>query len=111
MLALIFLLVVFFVVVCLPGLIVYGPDWVDNIKRNKQRSNSISKLAELKLVSNDSKDIESFATKNVDSLSDKMFNRLVVRIEDLRVDDDLKMRYDELSENDEEILLNNEGKS
>lgn len=52
----------------------------------KGKADSIDKIAQVKLVSGDVKDIEQFVTNNAQYLSLPMVKQLVARIESLQVD-------------------------
>lgn len=56
-------------------------------KESKILSSNIGKIAQVKLVSDDKKDIEQFITENATYLTDQMVDKLVARIESLKVDD------------------------
>ena len=87
-------------------------DWVDDkleaskIKKNKL--NSVSKMAMIKMASDDPKDIENFISDNVEHLSDEQVQQFVGRIENLKADrfiasdDLLKKRIDDLQPAKEE---------
>ena len=70
---------------------------------NKAKLNSMNKIACLKLVSNDAKDIEKFIEANAQFLSAEVVNKLVSRIEYLNADkaisddNNLKTRIDALN--------------
>lgn len=55
-------------------------------KEAKSKNNSVDKIAQVKLVSDDPKGIEQFVTDNAQYLSDQMVKQLVARIESLKVD-------------------------
>jgi hypothetical protein len=90
---------------------IFLSDWVDE-KREQWRSgknkvNSIDKIAQVKLVSDDAKGIENFVTENAQYLSDQMVKKLVARIEDIKAgsviaaDELLKTRIAELPREEE----------
>ncbi len=92
---------------------IFLSDWVDE-KRNKHKeskgkANSVDKLARVKLVSDDPKDIEKFVTDNTQYLSDQMVSNLVARIEYLKADkvitadEVLKQRIEELEPTEEVV--------
>lgn len=56
-------------------------------RETNSKSSNVDKIAQVKLVSDDKKDIERFVTDNAQYLSDPMVKRLVARIEELKVDD------------------------
>lgn len=73
------------------------------IKRNYQlKHDNVAKIARVKLVSDDRKDIEKFITENAQYLSNEMVEQLVNRIELIKndqvisADTDLKRRIDAL---------------
>ncbi len=72
------------------------------------RAESIDKIAQVKLVSDDAKGIEQFVTNNAQYLSDQMVKKLVARIESLKIDqviasdEILKKRIEELPQPEEE---------
>jgi len=87
-------------------------DWWDakrmKMSESKTKLSSIDKIAQVKLISDDKKDIEQFVTINAQYLSDPMVKRLVARIQELNVDDIilsdemLKKRIDNLPRQVEE---------
>jgi hypothetical protein len=87
-------------------------DWWDarrmKMSESKTKLSSIDKIAQVKLVSDDKKDIEQFVTTNAQYLSDPMVKRLVARLEELKVDsviindELLKKRIDNLPKQVEE---------
>lgn len=92
---------------------IFLSDWIDE-KRNKRKENkgkasSVDKLAKVKLVSDDPKDVEMFVTDNAQYLSDQMVTKLVARIEYLKADkvitadEVLKQRIEELEPMEEEV--------
>lgn len=76
-------------------------------KLERTKSNSIDKIAQVKLVSDDPKGIEEFVTTNAQYLSEQMVAKLVARIEALRTDqfimadDILKKRIADLPQSEE----------
>lgn len=52
----------------------------------KQRKKNIIKLVQLKLISTNIKEIEDFITNNVEFLDSKTILKLVVRIEEIRLE-------------------------
>jgi hypothetical protein len=56
------------------------------VEQKQSKYNSIDKVARVKLISDDPKDIEYFITTNAQYLSDDMVERLVSRIEDIKAD-------------------------
>jgi hypothetical protein len=56
------------------------------VEQKQSKHNSIDKVARVKLISDDPKDIEYFITTNSQYLSDDMVERLVSRIEDIKAD-------------------------
>ena len=103
-------------VLCVFGVVVvyqiFLSDWVAakraEWKEAKERNNSIDKIAQVKLVSDDAKGIETFVTKNAQYLSDQMVKKLVARIEAIKAgevitaDELLKTRIAELPQPEEE---------
>ena len=105
-----FVLFVFAVVVVYQ---IFLSDWIAakrmQWKEAREKGNSIDKIAQVKLVSDDAKGIEKFVTNNAQYLSDQMVKKLVARIENIKVDgvisadEILKTRIAELQpEEDEE---------
>ena len=104
-----FVLFVFAVVVVYQ---IFLSDWIAakraQWKEAKDKNNSIDKIAQVKLVSDDAKGIEKFVTNNAQYLSDQMVKKLVARIENIRVDgvisadEILKTRIAELQPEEEE---------
>jgi hypothetical protein len=85
---------------------IFLSDWVkafraQNAEKHSKYSN-IEKIAKVKLVSEDPKDIEQFITNNATYLSDATVNQLVARIDALHTDkiisadDILKARFEDL---------------
>lgn len=77
-------------------------EWAENRSKKKQAATSADKIAKVKLVSNDDKDIEKFIANNAETLSDEMVSKLVERIETIRneqvisADNVLKTRFEHL---------------
>ena len=104
-----FVLFVFAVVVVYQ---IFLSDWIAakrvQWKEARSKGDSIDKIAQVKLVSDDAKGIEKFVTNNAQYLSDQMVKKLVARIETIKVDgvisadEILKTRIAEL-EPEEEI--------
>lgn len=72
-------------------------DWRIRRRKRIEASNSAEKIAQIKLLSDDFKEIESFVEKNAQFLSEKIVKQLVARLEYLKADkiikeDDLKKR-------------------
>lgn|SRR6185369_287018 len=69
---------------------VFLSDWVRarrlQVKESQVKFDSIDKIAQVKLVSDDAKDIEDFITKNAQYLSNEVVKRLVDRIEAIKTD-------------------------
>jgi len=69
---------------------VFLSDWVRarrlQVKESQAKFDSIDKIAQVKLVSDDAKDIEDFITKNAQYLSNEVVKRLVDRIEAIKTD-------------------------
>ena len=95
---------------------IFLSDWIDSKraqwKDSREKHNSIDKIAQVKLVSDDAKGIEKFVTTNAQYLSDQMVKKLVLRIEEIKAgnviaaDDILRARIAELqSEEDEDPEL------
>lgn len=109
-----FVLFVFAVVVVYQ---IFLSDWIAakrmQWKEAREKGNSIDKIAQIKLVSDDAKGIEKFVTNNAQYLSDQMVKKLVARIENIKVDgvisadEILKTRIAELQpeEDEEEITM------
>lgn len=91
---------------------IFLSDWVDEKrtqwKESRIKVNSVDKIAQVKLVSDDAKGIEDFVTKNAQYLSDQMVKKLVARIEDIKAgsviaaDEILKTRIAELPQEKED---------
>lgn len=86
---------------------IFLSDWVkawrsQNAEKHSKYSN-VEKIALVKLVSNDPKDIEQFITNNATYLSDVTVQKLVARIDAIRTDniisadDVLKARFEDLN--------------
>lgn len=77
-------------------------EWLENRNKKKQAATAADKIAKVKLVSNDDKDIEKFINNNAETLSDEMVSKLVERIETIRneqvisADNVLKTRFESL---------------
>lgn len=105
-----FVLFVFAVVVVYQ---IFLSDWIAakrvQWKEARNKSDSIDKIAQVKLVSDDAKGIEKFVTNNAQYLSDQMVKKLVARIEAIKVDsvisadEILKTRIAELQPEEEEV--------
>jgi hypothetical protein len=106
-----FVLFVFAVVVFYQ---IFLSDWISakraQWKEARNKADSIEKIAQVKLVSDDAKGIEKFVTNNAQYLSHQMVKRLVARIEGIKADnviissdESLKARIAELQQEDEEI--------
>jgi hypothetical protein len=72
-------------------------------KEKKDALGAAQKIAQLKLVSDDAKDIENFIAQNAANLSDDMVKKLVERIESLKCDhliyeDSLRKRIDQAAQ-------------
>jgi hypothetical protein len=82
-----FVLFVFAVVVVYQ---IFLSDWIAakrmQWKEARSKNDSIDKIAQVKLVSDDAKGIEKFVTNNAQYLSDQMVKKLVARIENIKVD-------------------------
>lgn len=55
-------------------------------QKQKTQASNVAKMAQVKLVSDDAKDIEKFIANNAEHLSDDLVKRLVDRIEAIRTD-------------------------
>lgn len=69
---------------------IFLSDWIaakrEQWKEARSKADSIDKIAQVKLVSDDAKGIEKFVTNNAQYLSDQMVKKLVARIEAIKVD-------------------------
>jgi len=69
---------------------IFLADWISSkrqmTKESKGKFGSVEKIAQIKLVSNDAKDIEQFVTDNAAYLSGPVVNKLAARIESLHID-------------------------
>lgn len=78
------------------------------VKNAKSKYDSLDKIAQVKLVSDDRKDIERFITENAQYLSAEMVKKLVERIDMIKndhiieTDTLLKKKFEELEESEEE---------
>ncbi len=105
-------------VLCIVGVVViyqvFLGDWVAakraQWKEARGKADSIDKIAQVKLVSDDAKGIEQFVTNNAQYLSDQMVKKLVARIEDIKAgnvisaDEIMKARFAELEPQEEEVV-------
>lgn len=70
---------------------IFVSDWVTGLRSKRQESKSklesIEKIAMVKLVSDDRKDIEQFVTNNAQYLSNVTIQKFVARLESLKIDD------------------------
>jgi alpha-N-acetylglucosamine transferase len=96
----------FFVGACVLIYQVFLSDWLQGIRAaNKERNSakeSANKIAQVKLVADDPKDIEKFISTNAQYLSEETVKKLVERIEMIKCDriiyeDSLKKRVDDLA--------------
>lgn len=96
----------FFVGACVLVYQVFLSDWLQGIRAaNKERNSakeSANKIAQVKLVSDDPKDIEKFISANAQYLSEETVKKLVGRIEMIKCDriiyeDSVKKRVDDLA--------------
>jgi len=111
-----FVLFVFAVVVVYQ---IFLSDWIAakrvQWKEARNKNDSIDKIAQVKLVSDDAKGIEKFVTNNAQYLSDQMVKKLVARIESIRVDgvisadEILKTRIAELEPEEESEVTDERG--
>lgn len=102
----------FFIAIAVVVYQVFIAEWVDTrrnaIKQKQSQHDSIDKIAQVKLVSDDAKDIEKFITSNAEHISNEMVARLVDRIETIKTDQYinadsiLKKRIDDLVQPEEE---------
>ena len=94
---------------------IFLSDWIAakrmQWKEARSKTDSINKIAQVKLVSDDAKSIEGFVTNNAQYLSDQMVKKLVARIESIRADNVisadselLKARIAELQPEEEEYV-------
>ena len=72
-----------------------------SFRSRKEKASDADKIAKVKLVSDDAKDIEKFINTNAHDLSDAMVTLLVARIESLHdnqiiLDDSLKKRIENI---------------
>lgn len=115
MFALLFSFLIEIVFATLIGVVVYQiflSDFIKNRKLNREEKEAkvtaISKIAYLKLISNDSKEIENFVNNNAANLSEELVKKLVDRIEILRTDklleesDAKRFRFDSSTSLDKE---------
>jgi len=111
-----FVLFVFAVVVVYQ---IFLSDWIAakrvQWKEARNKNDSVDKIAQVKLVSDDAKGIEKFVTNNAQYLSDQMVKKLVARIESIRVDgvisadEILKTRIAELEPEEESEVADERG--
>lgn len=93
---------------------IFLSDWIGakraQWKEARSKNDSIDKIAQVKLVSDDAKGIEQFVTNNAQYLSDQMVKKLVARIESIRAgdvisaDDIMKTRFADLQPQEEEVV-------
>jgi len=82
-------------------------DKLDKSRTKKLTIDKFEKIAQIKLISDDSKEIEKFICDNTEHLSTETVQKLVDRMEVIKSDriignDSLKTRIDSLVENEEE---------
>jgi len=69
---------------------IFLSDYIKEIRTNKKKrtteKDSVNKIALVKLVSDDAKDIEKFVSNNAEYLSDDIVKQLVARIEMIKCD-------------------------
>jgi len=69
---------------------IFLSDWIQakrlEARNLKSKYASLDKIAQVKLVSDDPKDIEKFITENAQYLSDEIVKQLVARIEMIKAD-------------------------
>jgi hypothetical protein len=96
----------FFVGACVLVYQIFLSDWLQGIRAtNKERNSakeSANKIAQVKLVSDEPKDIEKFISANAQYLSEEMVKKLVERIEMIKCDkiiyeDSLKKRVEDVA--------------
>lgn len=84
---------------------IFLSDWLQGVRAaNKERNSakeSANKIAQVKMVSDDPKDIEKFISANAQYLSEETVKKLVDRIEMIKCDriiyeDSIKKRVDDL---------------
>lgn len=96
----------------------YVADFKTQYFEKRAIKDKVSKIAKVKLVSDDRKEIEKFVGDNAEHLSHAMVNLLVARIESIKddrviADDDLKVRFEEINQkstepaNNEKVALTN----
>lgn len=82
-------------------------DWFDNKAEAKKakatKLNSVTKMAMIKMVSDDPKEIEIFVSNNVEYLSDQTVQQFVDRIETLKADSVIKLCDNVLKQKIEDI--------
>lgn len=76
--------------------------WKERILENATTKDKVTKIAQVKLVSDDRKDIEKFVTDNAKYLSNDTVKKLVARIEAIKddniiKDDDIRSQIDALN--------------
>ena len=102
----------FFIGVAVVVYQIFISDWVAEKRQAKRDSqnqhDSVDKIAQVKLISDDAKDIEKFITTNAEHISNEMVTKLVDRIEAIKTDQVinadsiLKKRIDDLAQPEEE---------
>lgn len=94
-------------VVCLYQ--VFLSDWIENMRSNskesKSKTSNLEKIAQVKLVSDNTKGIETFIIENAQYLSDQMVKKLVARIEYLNADKVIAANENTLSQQIESLEL------
>lgn len=69
---------------------VFLSDWISSkkeaVRESKGKLGAVEKIAQIKLVSDDAKDIEKFVTDNAAYLSGPTVTKLAARIESLHID-------------------------
>lgn len=83
----------------------YVNEWIYKNNKAKTIKQNANKMALLKLISNDAKDIEKFITANTQFLSDDLVKKLVARVEIINCDriiylDSVDSKLDNLDEDD-----------
>jgi predicted Zn-dependent peptidase len=87
-------------------------DWFDNKAEAKKtkatKLNSVTKMAMIKMVSDDPKEIENFVSNNVEYLSDQTVQQFVDRIESLKADSVIKLCDNVLKQKIEDVSVQDE---
>lgn len=80
----------------------YVQEWNESRTKKTVAKNSVNKIAVVKMLSNDAKDIEKFVSDNAQYLTDDLVKKLAERIEIINCDkvlyeDSLKNRIDNVA--------------